>query len=54
MFGVGEVSLNKWLNDENVVRLEDRKWGQDLRSNIENSSQVWHHDYHQGMGVLLE
>lgn len=54
MFGISEVSINKWLNDENVVRLEDRKWGQDMRSKIENSSQVWHHDYHQGMGVLLQ
>lgn len=54
MFGIGEVSINRWLNDEKVVRIEDWRWGQDLRSKIENASQVWHHDYHQGKGVLLQ
>lgn len=54
MFGIGETSINRWINNENVVRIEDWRWGQDLRSKIENSSSVWHHDYHQGMGTLLE
>ncbi len=55
MFGVGEVSINRWRNDDRVQNVNNH--GEQAKGGIIaviKESDAWHHETYNGSGTLLE